>query len=142
MPEHTKTISRRMFDEVWSGGNLNVIDELVAPDATGHDPANPDVPPGPEGVRRLVTMYRSAFPDLRLTVEDQIAEGDKVTTRWTARGTQQGDLPGVPATGRQGTITGISIDRIEGDKIRETWTNWDTLGLLQQLGVVAQMSQT
>jgi steroid delta-isomerase-like uncharacterized protein len=81
-------------------------------------------------------MYRAAFPDLKITVEDQIAEGDKVVTRWTAEGTHDGDLPGLPASGRSSTVTGIGIDRIEGGKIVEAWGNWDTLGMLQQLGAI------
>jgi steroid delta-isomerase-like uncharacterized protein len=81
----------------------------------------------------------SAFPDLKLMVEDQIAEGDKVVTRWSATGTHQGELLGIPPTGKQTTATGITIDRIQGGKIVETWTHWDNLGLLQQLGVVPQM---
>jgi steroid delta-isomerase-like uncharacterized protein len=81
-------------------------------------------------------MYRAAFSDLQMTVEDQIAEGDMVVTRWTAVGTNDGDLPGMPASGRSSTVTGIGIDRIEDGKIVEAWGNWDTLGMMQQLGVI------
>lgn len=81
-------------------------------------------------------MYRSAYPDTHFTVEDQIAEGDKVVTRWTGRGTHQGELMGVAPTGNEVTVRGIEIDRIVGGRIEETWVNYDTSGMMQQLGVV------
>ena len=80
-------------------------------------------------------MYRQAFPDLRMTVEAMFADGDCVITRWTAVGANTGEIPGMPATGKQSTVTGVTIDRIEDGKIVESWTNWDTLGMLQQLGI-------
>jgi steroid delta-isomerase-like uncharacterized protein len=81
-------------------------------------------------------MYRAAFPDLKITVEAQIAEGDLVVTRWSSTGTHEGDLPGLPASHNKVTVTGIGIDRIENGKIVEGWNNWDTLGMMQQLGAV------
>ena len=139
MSDENKGIARRFIEEAFNKGNLDVLDELIAPDYVTHDPlVPPDLPPGPEGVRQLVSMYRSAFPDVRLTVEDQVAEGDKVVTRWSGRGTHDGDFVGVPATGKQGTTTGISLERISGGKIAETWVNWDTLGLMQQLGAIPE----
>ena len=89
-----------------------------------------------EQYKQLVTMYFSAFPDLHLTIEDQIAEGDKVVTRWTARGTHQGPFMGIPPTGKRAVVTGIAIDRFANGKFVENWNNGDDLGLLQQLGVV------
>ena len=86
--------------------------------------------------------YRSAFPDLVMTVDQSFAEGDLVATRWTARGTHEGELFGIAATGKQATVTGITIDRYEDGLIAESWTNWDTLGLLQQLGAVPVALQT
>ena len=83
-----------------------------------------------------MTGYRTAFPDLRLTIEAQVSEGDLVVTRWKASGTHQGELFGIAPTGKQATVTGISLTRVSGGKIAEDWTNWDTLGLLQQLGAV------
>ena len=81
-------------------------------------------------------MYRSAFPDLRLTIDDLIAEGDKVVARWTAQGTNTGELMDMPPTGKESKVTGISILRISRGKVVEQRANWDTMGMLQQLGVV------
>lgn len=136
MSEQNKALARRAL-ELFSAGDLDQMDALVSEDAVDHDAQNPnrDIH-GPEGAKRTAAIYRSAFPDLRITIEDQIAEGDKVVTRWTAVGTQDGDLPGFPASGRTSTITGIGIDRIDGGKIVETWGNWDTLGMMQQLGAI------
>lgn len=138
MSEQNKAISRRVVEEAFNEAKLDVIDELIAPDFVNHDPADPVDARGPEGMKEFVRTYRSAFPDIRVTIEDQIAEGDKVVSRWTGRGTQQGELMGMPASGKQATVSGISIDRIEGGKIIESWNNWDTLGMLQQLGVVPE----
>ncbi len=141
MSEENKAVSRRLVDEAFQGGRLEVVDELVDQNYEGHDPASPDVIRGPEGVKQLIQGYRTAFPDLRITVEDQLAEGDKVATRWSARGTHQAELFGVPPTGKESRISGITIDRISGGKIVESWDNWDTLGLMQQLGVVPAMTE-
>lgn len=89
----------------------------------------------------MVAMNRSAFPDMRSTFEDQIAEGDLVVSRWSARGTHKGELMGIPLTGKAVTLTGISTMRIVGRKIAEQWDNWDTLGMLQQLGVIPALGQ-
>jgi steroid delta-isomerase-like uncharacterized protein len=138
MSEQKKAISRRLVEESFNEGKFDVIDELVAPDFANYDPASPEEVRGPEGLKAFVRTYRSAFPDIRVTIEDQIAEGDKVVSRWSARGTQQGELMGMPASGKQARVTGITIDRLEGGKIIESWNNWDTLGMLQQLGAVPE----
>ncbi len=136
MSDQNKAIARRAL-ELFSGGDLDEMDELVSQDAVDHDTQNPNAGiHGPEGAKQTAAMYRAAFSDLRITVEDQIAEGDKVVTRWTAVGTNDGDLMGLPASGRSSTVTGIGIDRIADGKIVETWGNWDTLGMMQQLGAV------
>jgi steroid delta-isomerase-like uncharacterized protein len=136
-----KGITRRMVEEVLNKGRLDVIDEIIAPGYVGHDPALPQDVVGPNGERELVRGYRAAFPDLTLTIDDQIAEGDRVVTRWTARGTHSGDLWGIAATGKEVTVTGTAIDRIEDGRIVESWSHWDALGLMQQLGVVRAMAQ-
>ena len=137
LSETNKTVSRRFFEEVFSKGNLNVLDEIVAKDQVNSGPSNlPGLPTGPEGAKQIVTMYRNAFPDLRVTVDEQIAEGDKVVTRWTAHGTNQGELLGIPATGKSSTVTGISIDRIVNGKVAESWGIFDQFGMMQQLGVI------
>jgi steroid delta-isomerase-like uncharacterized protein len=134
--DRLKAIARREIEEIFGGGNLDLADEIVAADYVGYDPALPEAIRGPEGIKQAAAGYRAAFPDLTVTVEEQVAEGDIVVTRWTARGTHQGELFGIAATGKQATVTGISIERIVDGKIAEDRTNWDTLGLLQQLGAV------
>jgi len=137
-PEENKTVIRRFLKEVFEGGNLELVDELFAPDYVLHDPAVPDEVRGPEGIKQYVSMYRSAYPDTRFTVEDQISEGDRVVTRWTGQGTQQGELMGISPTGNQVTVTGIEFDRVSEGKMQETWVNYDALGMMQQLGVLPQ----
>ncbi len=141
MSEDNKAISRRAFEEAFSAGNLDVLDELFAADFVGHDPALPEDLHGPGGMRQVVGMYRDAFPDLRITVDDQLAEGDEVATRFTGRGTHQGELMGVPPSGNQVTLTGIVIDRFSGGQIMESWVNYDALGMLQQIGAVPPPGQ-
>ena len=135
--EENKAIVRRIFEEVWNQGNLAAADEFLAADyvnETLHPPVH-----GRESDKQLVMMYRTAFPDLHYTIEDLIAEGDKVTVRWTATGTHRGELQGIPPTGKQVTVTGIDIFRCENGKAVEGQSNFDALGMLQQLGVVPSM---
>jgi len=134
--EENKAISRRADEELFDRGNLDVANELFAPNFVYHDPASGEDWHGPESVRQYATMMRAAFPDLYYTVEDQIAEGDKVVTRYKAGGTHQGELMSIAPTGNRVEITGISIMRIDGGKIEEIWENYDTLGMMQQLGVI------
>lgn len=135
--EANKVNNRRFYEEVWNGGNLAVIDELVASNAVFRDPAT--TLHGPEGFKQYVTMYRTAFPDTHFTIEDEIAEGEKVVTRWTARGTHKGELQGIPPTGKQVAVTGIVINQLSNGKVVEGWSNFDALGMLQQLGVIPAM---
>ena len=132
--EENKALVRRLFEEVWNQGNLDVIDEIFAADYVGHMPGSPDIH-GPEAGKQFVTMFRTAFPDIKFTVEDQIAEGDKGVTRWTYTATHKGEWMGIPPSGVQVALTGISIDRFAGGKIVESWDNLDDLGLFQQLGM-------
>ena len=140
MSEENKALTRRSIEEIWNKGNLAVADELIAANSVTHDPATPNPGSGPEATKQQASMYRTAFPDLHITIEDQVAEGDQVVTRWTARGTHRGDLMGIAPTGKQMTITGINITRIAGGKAQEGWTNWDTIGMMQQLGAVPQVA--
>jgi steroid delta-isomerase-like uncharacterized protein len=136
MSEENKAVARRFFD-AWNEGDLDALDEVMAPDAENHDPQDPfPSDGGAEAAKKLVSMYREAFPDVHFEVDHQVAEGDYVVTRWTATGTHEGELMGIPATGKRSTVTGVSIDRFEGGRIVEGWTNWDTLGMMQQLGLV------
>jgi steroid delta-isomerase-like uncharacterized protein len=133
--EQNKAVARAVFD-AWSTGELERLDELVAADVVHHDPYDPNGANGLAGMKRTIELNRGAFADMRLTVEDQIAEGDRVVTRWRGEMTHTGDLGGVAATGRRVTITGITIDRFEDGKIAEAWRNMDTLGLLRQIGAL------
>jgi steroid delta-isomerase-like uncharacterized protein len=142
MSEENKTIVRRSFEELWNKSNLSLADALFAPTYAHHDPSTPDVGKGPESEKKRATLYRTAFPDLRLTIEDIIAEGETVMTRWSARGTHKGDLSGIAPTGKQFIISGVSIARIANGKMVEGWVNWDALGLMQQLGVVPELAKT
>lgn len=132
-----KAVVRRWFEEVWNKGDLDRIDELIAPDALFKDPASGDYQ-GPEGARELVTMYRTGFPDTHFTIEEQVAEGELVTTRWTASATHEGDLMGIAATGKSITVNGIQVDRVSGGKLAGGEVAWDALGMLRQLGVVSE----
>jgi steroid delta-isomerase-like uncharacterized protein len=140
MSENNKAVVRRLLDEVWNKGNLSLVDELFTPNFEFHDASTPDLGRGPESEKKRVTLYRNAFPDLRLTIEDMIAEGETVVTRWTCRGTHKGDLSGIAPTGKQITISGITVGRFANGKIAQGYANWDALGLMQQLGVVPQFA--
>jgi steroid delta-isomerase-like uncharacterized protein len=138
MSEANKTVSRRLTEEAFNQGKYDVIEELVASTFVNHDPATGDTK-GPQGTRELIEGYRSAFPDIRIKIEEQIAEGDLVATRWTGTGTHKGELMGIAPTGKGTTVTGVTIDKIKDGKIVESWNNWDTLGLMRQLGVVPEL---
>jgi steroid delta-isomerase-like uncharacterized protein len=142
MSEENKIIARRWSDELWSNGNLSVADEIIDANYVNHDVSSPDLGRGPEGEKKRVALYRTAFPDLRFNVEDLFSDNDKVVTRWTCRGTHKGDLSGVPPTGKAFNITGITIARFAGGKGVECWVNWDALGLFQQLGIVPEFTKT
>ena len=133
--EANKASVRRFYDEVFNKKNRAAIDEFIDPTQVDHA-APPGTPGGLEGANQTLTMYLTAFPDLHFTVEDLIAEGDKVVARLTTRGTQQGVFMGIPPTGKHVTVTAIDINRLAGGKSVEHWLNMDTLGLLHQLGVI------
>ncbi len=137
MSAENKALVRRLFEEIWNKGNLSVADQIFATNYIHHDPSTPDFGRGPESEKKRATLYRTAFPDLQLAIEDLVAEGDRVVTRWTARGTHRGELRGIAPTGKQFTVTGISIVRLSGGKLVEGWVNWDAQGLMEQLGVRA-----
>jgi steroid delta-isomerase-like uncharacterized protein len=132
--EERKAICRWGYQELWNTGNLDVIAEAVAEDVLVHDVVNGELR-GRDAIREVVAAYRTAFPDVRLTIEDQIAEGDTVVTRWSATGTQDGPLGGAPPTGRSGSLIGVNISRFSGLQIVEVWETWDGLGLVHQLGL-------
>ena len=135
MSEQNKAMVRRLFEEIWSKGDLDAIDQIYAVDAVDHN-RPPGLPPGREGAKQFFRMYLAAFPDTRMAIEDQVAEGDRVVTRWTATGTHKGELMGIPPTGKQVRVSGIEIDRLQDGKIIESWSSFDQLGMMQQIGAI------
>lgn len=136
--EQNKTIARRWFTDIITRGDMSAADEIFAANHVIHDPHAPPGgwPNGPEGLKMVAAPFRVAFPDVSVTVEDQIAEGDRVMTRWSARATHAGPLNGMPPTGRRATVTGANIARIANGKIVESWFNFDMLTLLQSIGAI------
>ena len=127
---------RRLFAEVFNAGNVAVVDDLTTAGVLGHDATSPEPRRGREAVRQVALLFRSAFPDLRLTLDDLVTAGDKVVARWTLSGTHQGAFMGAAPTGKRATTGGIVIYRLEGGRIAEYWGSFDALGLLRQLGAV------
>lgn len=140
MSEQNKAVARRMVEDVINKRNLALVDELVAPDYTYYEPTVGAVH-GRDNFKKLVGMYLNAFPDLRITVDQQIAEGDTVVTRWTAEGTHRGELLGISPTGRYAKVQGVIIGRYQNGQIVEDFESYDVLGMLQQLGVVKPLSK-
>ncbi|MGH8508346.1 MAG: ester cyclase [Gammaproteobacteria bacterium] len=136
MSHENKAVIYRLIDEVWNQRKLDVLDELVAPGAIIHSPTVPDLSRGPEGAKQYVRLLCSAFPDLHVSVDDMVAEGDKVALRWSAYGTHKGKLLSLEPTSKSMSITGQAIYTIVAGKIEEDWINADTFGMLQQLGIV------
>lgn len=132
--ETNKTIVRRVFEEAWNQGKLNVVDELLASNATDYH--DPDVPSFIDHLKTEITAYRRAFPDLRFDIEEIIAEGDLVACRLTLSGTHQGVLNGIAPTGRHVTQEHMHMVRVVSGKAQDHWAVFDTFGMLQQLGVI------
>jgi steroid delta-isomerase-like uncharacterized protein len=131
--EENKALVKRMTEEFWNTGNMDAIDEFFSADYVGHDPSGTmDM----EKLKQSAAAYFAGFPDLHITTDDLLAEGDKVVKRWTAHCTHMGEYLGIPATGNKLVVTGIEIFRIAGGKIEEVWANMDSMGMLQQLGVI------
>jgi steroid delta-isomerase-like uncharacterized protein len=137
--EENKSIVRRFETAVWNERNPSRVDEFFAPSHIFRAARNP--PLDREGHRQMIAHFQEAFPNGRNTSDELLADGDKVVQRWTFRGTHDGTFQGIPPSGRPVTLTGISIWRVEGDKIVESWHELDTLGLLQQLGAMPAPSQ-
>ena len=134
--EQNKALVRHMVDETFNRGNIGLVDEFLSPDFVEREVLPPGIPSGREGVKLLAAMLHSAFPDFQATIEDIVAEGDKVVIRWKGEATQEGAFGGIPATGKSATWTGISIFRIAEGKVAEAIGEEDALSVLQQLGVV------
>ena len=134
--EENKAVFRRYVDEVGNEGNLGLVDEIFDI-YISHQPDGHTEKRGRENVKRFMGEFRQAFPEFHSTIEDQIAEGDKVVTRWTMRGTHQGEFRGLAPSGKRITVTGIGIFRFsEEGKVVEIWDNFDQLGMIQRLGAI------
>ena len=143
MSEENKTLSRRVVEEVLVAGNLDVVDEIISEDYVHHDPAMPEEGHGHESLKEFASMYRLAFPDVHVEIEDMIAEGDRVATRWVASGTHEGELMGISLTGgNRVTVAGTTIDRLVDGQIEETWDYYDALGMMRQLGAIPSPEET
>lgn len=136
MSEQNKVVIRRAVKDVWNGGNFSAVNDLVSSDVILHLPKPGKEIYGPEGVSQFYATLHAAFPDIHFTIEDQIAAGDKVVTRWTCRGMHKGEFQGISPTGNPITMTGIDMDRIANGKVVECWLVMDELGMLQQLGAI------
>jgi steroid delta-isomerase-like uncharacterized protein len=142
MSEQNKAIDSRIPLEAFNQGRLEVIDQLISADFVDHSQLPPGVPPGREGVKALVKAIRSAFPDFKVKIERQIAEGDFVVQHVSATGTMKGDFAGMPASGKRATWEAVHISRLANGKIVEHWSVQDQLGMLQQLGFVPRPEAT
>ena len=135
MSEENKALLRREIEEVWNKHNPDAVDEFFAPDLVNHS-APPGMPNDREGVKAGLGMFLGAFPDVKVTADFMLAEGDKVAMHFAMRATHTGEWLGIPATGKRINMTGIVIVRIAGGRIAELWTESDTMGMMVQLGVV------
>jgi steroid delta-isomerase-like uncharacterized protein len=136
--EQNKALVRQMVEEMFNRGNISVADKFLAPDFVEREELPPGIPRDREGVKQLTAMFRSAFPDFKATIDDIIAEGDKVVIRQTWSGTHKGEFMGIPPTGKRVSIGVIDIIRMAGGKGVEHWGQMDNMRMMQQLGVVPE----
>jgi steroid delta-isomerase-like uncharacterized protein len=134
--EDNKQVVQRFVEECWNQGNLNKASELLADQVRFHDPVFPNLNPGIQNIKNHIEGCRRAFPDLKFTIDDTIAERNEVVHHWSARGTHKGQFLGMQPTNRKVTVTGTSIYRLENGKIAEGHANWNLASMMQQLGVI------
>lgn len=137
MSEANKEVARGFFEEGWGQRNSDAVDKYMADDFSSDRPL-PGVTPDADGLKQWMAASIRAFPDQHWEIEDIMAEGDRVAIRWSVTGTHQAEFMGIPATGKQVTVRGMTLDQIEDGKIKKSWGEWDTLGMLQQLGVIPE----
>lgn len=137
--DSNKAAIRRWVEEGWNKGNLAVVDEIYASDVVHHDPHSPIPLTSSEALKEYVSIFRTAFSDLRMTIEDLVAEGDKVLWHANFHGTHSGPLGPIPATGKSATAAGMILFRFANEKVAEVWVNVDILGLMQQIGAIPPM---
>jgi steroid delta-isomerase-like uncharacterized protein len=138
--EANKALVRRWIEEGWNAGNLSIVDEIYDPNVVQYEPSSPAPVTSSEALKQYVGTFLTAFPGIHFTIDDLLAEGDKVLWRFTARGTHTGPLMNIPPTGKSTNVTGMVLFRVANDKIAEVWVNFDTLGMLQAIGVIPAMA--
>ncbi len=136
MSEQNKALMRRAVEELWNHANFAILEEVVADDFVIHASTPEEEIHGLEGAKQFVNMLHNAMPDIHFTIVDQVAEGDRVVTRWTAQGTHKGELMGMAPTGKRVTLTATDIDRIANGKVVECWSSLDGAAMMQQMGIV------
>jgi predicted ester cyclase len=134
--ERSGALVRRVVEAIWNRGALEAADALFAPDYVNHGGLIPDLVRGPEAIKVSVAMYRAAFPDLHVAVDELVADGEMVVLRWTARGAPPGAPGGAAPPGRRDEVTGVTRSRLVGGRIAESWTSWDRAGALARLGLI------
>ncbi len=139
--EQNKTIVRRWIEQGWNAHDLSLIDELYAPDVVQHDPSTPMPVTSSDAMKMYIGGFLAGFPDIHFTIDDLLAEGDKVLWRFTAQATHTGPLMNIPPTGKRATVTGMALFRLAEGKIAEVWVNFDALGMLQAIGVIPAPEQ-
>jgi steroid delta-isomerase-like uncharacterized protein len=132
-----KQIVHKHIDDCFNQGKLNMVADAIAANCRFHDPVFPSQAPGVESAQKHIGMIRSAFPDLKYTIDDTIAERNEVVIHWTVKGTHKAPFLGIPATNRKASVVGTSIYKLEGSKIVEIWSNWNLMSLMEQLGITA-----
>lgn len=137
MSDENKNITRKLMEECWNKGRLDLVDEIMSPRCRFHDPVFPSLTEGAENYKHHVQTCREGFPDLNFKIEDTIAERNEVVQHWSARGKHRGTFLSMPATNKTATVSGTSIYRIENGKIAEAWSDWNLLSLMEQLGLAA-----
>jgi steroid delta-isomerase-like uncharacterized protein len=141
MSAEDKAIIRRLYGEVWNGRRLDLVSEIISPSHALHINTAADSSIGPEAYKSQVTRFLSGFPDLRFSIDDMVAEDEKVVVSWNIAGTHKGEFMGIPATNKKISVDGITINHIVNGKIIDSYINWDTLGMLQQLGIAPTLGQ-
>jgi steroid delta-isomerase-like uncharacterized protein len=132
-----KQIAQRFMEECWNKGNLKAISEYLSANCRYHDPAFPHLTSGADNIRNHIENCRRGFPDMKITIEDTVSEGNEVVHHWTVTGTHKGHFLGVAPTNKKATVSGTSIFRIEKSKIAEQWSDWNLMTLMEQLGIAA-----
>ncbi len=136
MSPDNRAIVRRLYEEAWNKRKFEVVKQLISPSHALQAPNLSGSSIGPEAYKGQISRLLAGFPDLRFTVEDTVAEKDKVVACWTLSGTHKGDYMGVPPTNKKVSVDGMTIHHLAGGKIMDSYTNWDALGMMQQLGAI------